>query len=131
MPVNLVAFLALVLTSLALIPSGAHLFALPNTLGLAPDACLVAQPIDRGRAMFGLVSIPAVAVSATLAITLRRERPAGPFVAAAAVLRATSLAVVFVFVDPGTSRPRAGPCCRRTGRRCGPHGNTATQPVPR
>jgi hypothetical protein len=38
-----------------LVPSGAHLFALPNKIGLAQDQYFVVQNIYRGWALFGIV----------------------------------------------------------------------------
>ncbi len=42
MALRVVQFLALVLTALALIPAGAHLFALPNKIGLAQEQYFIA-----------------------------------------------------------------------------------------
>ena len=38
MRLKIVQFLAVVLTALALVPGGAHVFALPNKVGLAADS---------------------------------------------------------------------------------------------
>jgi hypothetical protein len=46
-------FVALVLTALALVPGGAHLFALPNKIHLSESSYFVAQTIYRGWALLG------------------------------------------------------------------------------
>jgi hypothetical protein len=43
MRTRIIAGLAIILTAIALVPSGAHLFALPNKIGLAQDDYFVAQ----------------------------------------------------------------------------------------
>jgi hypothetical protein len=43
------------LTALALVPSGAHLAALPNKMAMAQAAYFVAQQIYAGWALFGIV----------------------------------------------------------------------------
>ena len=49
---RLVQFLAIVLTALALVPSGAHLAALPNKMAMAQAAYFVAQQIYAGWARY-------------------------------------------------------------------------------
>ncbi|HYI89366.1 MAG TPA: DUF1772 domain-containing protein, partial [Beijerinckiaceae bacterium] len=53
-------FLGVVLTALALVPAGAHLFELPNKVGLSQEHYFIVQGIYRGWALFGLVLFPAV-----------------------------------------------------------------------
>jgi hypothetical protein len=48
MGLRVVQFLAVLLTALALVPSGAHLFELPNKIDLARDAYLTVQGIYAG-----------------------------------------------------------------------------------
>jgi hypothetical protein len=48
MAVQMVRFLAIVLTALALVPAGAHVFALPNKIGLPQEEYFVVQGIYRG-----------------------------------------------------------------------------------
>ena len=55
MALRLVQFLAIMLTALALVPSGAHLAALPNKIAMAQAAYFVAQQICAGCALFGIV----------------------------------------------------------------------------
>jgi hypothetical protein len=52
--------LSLLVVALSLVPTGAHLFALPNKIGLPPAEYLVTQAAYRGWALFGIVTIPAL-----------------------------------------------------------------------
>src|SRR5690348_14205944 len=97
MRLKAVNFLALALTALALVPSGAHLFELPNKIGLPQDAYFTVQGIYRGWALFGVALFGALAANLLLTIMLRvrhRRRPAGlAFVAF--ILVAATLAIFF------------------------------------
>jgi hypothetical protein len=55
MALRLIQFLAIMLTALALVPSGAHLAALPNKMAMAQAAYFIAQQIYAGWALFGIV----------------------------------------------------------------------------
>ena len=48
MALRLIQFLAIILTALALVPSGTHLAALPNKIARAQAAYFVAQQIYAG-----------------------------------------------------------------------------------
>jgi hypothetical protein len=63
MAVRLIQFLAIILTVLALVPSRAHLAALPNKIAMAQTAYFVAQQIYTGWALFGVVLFGALAVN--------------------------------------------------------------------
>jgi hypothetical protein len=100
MATRAIHFLAIVLTTLALVPAGAHLFALPNKIGLPQDAYFTVQAIYRGWALFGIVLIGALAVDLVLAVLLRRYgAPAWPALAAFALMAAT-LAIFFAWTYP-------------------------------
>ena len=73
MRTRIVAGLAIILTAIALVPSGAHLFALPNKIGLTQDDYFVAQSLYRGWSLFGVVLIGSLAANAALAILLRGQ----------------------------------------------------------
>jgi len=97
---KIVQFLAVSLTALALVPSGAHFFALPNKIDLTQEHYFIAQNIYRGWALFGIVLFPALAVDLALAIMLRRQ-PAPFWLALVAFLGiATTLVIFFLFVYP-------------------------------
>lgn len=48
-------FVAIVLTALALVPGGAHLFALPNKIHLREADYFITQGIYFGWSLFGIV----------------------------------------------------------------------------
>jgi hypothetical protein len=68
---KVVQFLALALTALALVPSGAHLFALPNKISLAAEQYFIVQNVYRGWSLFGVVLIGALIANLALALLLR------------------------------------------------------------
>ncbi|TDH59954.1 DUF1772 domain-containing protein [Dankookia rubra] len=96
---RLLAFLAVLLTALAMVPAGAHLLALPNKLAMGRDAYLAAQGAYAGWAMAG--AFPIGAILACLGLALRPPRPASPWPALlAALLLAAGLAVFFRWTLP-------------------------------
>lgn len=93
-------FLAVILTALALVPAGAHLFALPNKLGMSQEAYFTVQQIYRGWALLGSVLAAALMAIVALAVLLRRQ-PAPfwlAFVAAGGIVAV--LAVFFIWTYP-------------------------------
>src|SRR5215472_3022140 len=72
MALRLVQFLAIMLTALALVPSGAHLAALPNKIAMAQTAYFVAQQIYAGWALFGIVPFGALVANLAHAVALRK-----------------------------------------------------------
>jgi hypothetical protein len=99
-PIKIVQFLALMLTALALVPAGAHLFELPNKIDLSKEAYFVVQGIYRGWALFGIVLIGALI--ANLALVVVQRHWGYPFALAllAFLLMAGSLAVFFTWTYP-------------------------------
>ena len=93
-------FLALMLTALALVPAGAHLFALPNKIDLAQDQYFIVQQIYRGWALFGAVLIPNLLLVLALTILLRHERAAFRLALTALACLALSLLVFFIWTYP-------------------------------
>jgi hypothetical protein len=95
-----VQFVALVFTALALVPAGAHLFALPNKIGLAQEQYFIVQNIYRGWALFGIVLFGALLADLALTIMLRGR--GAPFVLAliAFLAIAATLAVFFIWTYP-------------------------------
>jgi hypothetical protein len=67
---KIVQFLALALTALALVPSGAHLFALPGKISLGAEQYFIVQNIYRGWSLFGIVLIGALIANLALALLL-------------------------------------------------------------
>lgn len=100
MGLKLVQFLALILTVFALVPSGAHLFELPNKIDLTQEQYFTVQAIYRGWALFGIVLIPAVAANLLLAIMVRRERKPFWLALTACLCLAGTLAIFFTWTYP-------------------------------
>ena len=95
-----VQFLAVLLTALAFVPAGAHLFELPNKIDLPRDAYLTVQGIYAGWAWFGIVDLAALVLNVVLAVRLRRQRPAVYFAWAAALCFVAFFAIFFTWTFP-------------------------------
>ena len=95
------SILAIVLTALALVPAGAHLFELPNKIGLPRESYFTVQNIYRGWQLFAFVLIPAVLVDAWLAVSLRADTLRFSLALAGTLCIASTLVVFFVWVFPG------------------------------
>ena len=93
-------FAAIVLTALALVPGGAHLFALPNKIGLSQEAYFTVQGIYRGWALLGTVLFAALAADTALAIRLRSQRRPFRLALTGAVCLALTLAIFFTWTYP-------------------------------
>jgi hypothetical protein len=89
-----------VLTALALVPAGAHLFELPNKIGLVQEEYFVVQNIYRGWALFGIVLFGALAANLVLAVLLRRQRAPFRLALLAFLLVAATLAIFFTWTYP-------------------------------
>jgi hypothetical protein len=98
--VRVFRFFAVLLTALALVPGGAHLFELPNKIGLPQEQYFIVQAIYRGWAFFGIVIFGAIGANLALALMLlRREKPFW-FSLAAALILTGMLVVFFVWTYP-------------------------------
>jgi len=73
MTLRTIQLLAILVSALALIPSGAHLAALPNKIGMAQAEYFTVQGIYRGWAILGWLWPPAFAMNAGLAISSRAQ----------------------------------------------------------
>jgi hypothetical protein len=91
-------FVALVLTALALVPGGAHLFALPNKI--RESSYFVAQTIYRGWALLGIVLIAALLANVSLAVLTRAQRVPFIFLAITTLCLFATLAIFFAFTFP-------------------------------
>jgi hypothetical protein len=99
MMLKTVIFLAIVLSALALIPYGAHLFSLPNKIGMTREQYFIAQAAYDGWALIGLILFPAMLVNIVLAVMLRGE--AGfMWAVAGCICMAATLGVFFAFTYP-------------------------------
>ena len=96
---SILSFLALLLTAIALIPMGAHVFEMSAKMKLGRDAYFVVQGLYRGWAWFGIAiigSLLACLTNAALPGNLR-DRLLSLF---AALMIAASLGVFFAYVYP-------------------------------
>src|SRR6516162_5226828 len=131
MALRVIQFLAIILTALALVPSGAHLAALPDKMTMTQAAYFVAQQVYAGWALFGIVLFGAFDSESG---ARDRAAQAGPVI----WLRDR---LIFVYCcwpchllrrDPcrQIKRPATGPLCLRTGMSCVANGNIRTPPTP-
>jgi hypothetical protein len=95
-----VRFLAVILTALALVPAGAHLFELPNKIGLSQEQYFIVQGIYRGWALFGFVLLGAIGANLVHAILIRDEPHAFRLALLAFLLMVGSLAIYFIWTYP-------------------------------
>jgi hypothetical protein len=100
MGLRIAQFLAIVLTALALVPAGAHLFELPNKIGLPQDAYFIVQNIYRGWALFGIVLFGALGANLALTFLVRRRPGAFWLALLAFLLVAATLVVFFTWTYP-------------------------------
>ena len=93
-------FLSVIFTALAFVPSGAHLFELPNKIGLPQAQYFIVQSIYRGWSLFGVVIFAAIGVNLLLTLMLwRRGRTYWPALAAGLIMAAT-LVIFFAWTYP-------------------------------
>ena len=93
--------LAIILTALALVPSGAHIAELPNKLSLDHAQYFVVQQLYRGWALFGVLIIAALLANLIFAILCWRRRVSFSLPLIAGLAIAASLVVFFLWVYPG------------------------------
>jgi hypothetical protein len=98
--VKLLQFVAMVLTALALVPFGAHLFALPNKIYLSENDYFIAQNIYRGWALLGIVLIGAALANFALTILIRGQRAPFIFTLVSLLCLLATLAIFFAFTFP-------------------------------
>jgi hypothetical protein len=92
--------LAIVFTALALVPGGAHLFALPNKIGLDAEAYFIVQGSYRGWALFGIVLAAALLCNGLLSFSLYGRGAAFVLAVVATVAMATTFVVFFAWTYP-------------------------------
>ena len=100
MALRLIQVLAIILTALAFVPSGARLAALPNKIAMAQAAYFIAQQIYAGWALFGIVLFGALAANLAHTIVLRRLGRSFSFALASFLLIAATLVIFFVWTLP-------------------------------
>ncbi|SER64357.1 hypothetical protein SAMN05421690_104723 [Nitrosomonas sp. Nm51] len=93
--------LALTLTAIILVPSGAHLFELPGKTGLDREAYFIVQGIYNGWALFAIPIFAAILANAALFAAQRHRNCKSAFWAlTSSILIMISLAVFFTYVFP-------------------------------
>lgn len=93
---------ALALTAIAFAPGAAHLFELPNKIGLDAGAYFTVQQIYAGWALFAVPILAAIVANGALAcVEWRRDRVAARWALVAAASILAGLAVFFLCVYPG------------------------------
>jgi MFS family permease len=93
-------FFAVILTSLALLPGGAHLMALPAKIAMPEEPYFVVQQIYRGWAWAGAVIFLAIFANILAALLTRASRRKWQLFGAAGLLIAATLAVFFAWTYP-------------------------------
>src|SRR5215469_3655484 len=100
MALRLVQFLAIMLTALALVPSGAHLAALPKRSQWRRQPTSSPSRISAGWVLFGIVLFGALAANLAHTIVLRRLGRSFGYALASFLLIAANLAIFFVWTFP-------------------------------
>ena len=100
MALRIIQFLAIILTALAFVPSGAHLAALPNKIAMVQAAYFIAQQIYAGWALFGIVLFSALVANLAHVIVLRKLGRSFGLALASFLLIAATLAIFFVWTFP-------------------------------
>jgi hypothetical protein len=99
---TLLKLVALALTALILVPSGAHLFELPGKIGLDRDAYFAVQAVYAGWAWFSVPIFGAIIANLALsAVEWRRGKSSASYALVASSLIIVSLVVFFTWVFPG------------------------------
>jgi MFS family permease len=93
-------FLAVILTAIALIPSGAHLIALPVKVDMPEEPYFVVQQIYRGWAWLGIVIVAAIFANFASAMLARHHPRQFWLSLAASLLIAATLLIFFTWTYP-------------------------------
>lgn len=98
--VNVAFFVALLASALVLGPALAHLFELPNKIGLPRDEYFIAQKAYRGWSQFGWLLLVQVASLAAVAYLARMEARTLPLVLLGLVAVVAAQVVFWLFTYP-------------------------------
>ena len=101
MSTRIVQFLAIAIGALALIPSGAHLAALPNKIGLGQSEYFLVQGIYRGWAVLGSLWVAALVANIALAVVVRSQPVPFWLALGAAACIAAMFAIFVAWTMPG------------------------------
>src|SRR5262245_48398485 len=94
MRMKVVQLIAIITTALYLVPTGAHLFELPNKMALTPTEYLTVQQIYAGWSLFGFVVGMALLATPTL---VRADRTSFAWSSGALVARAATQGLFWAF----------------------------------
>ena len=97
---SLIQFLAIIVTGLAVIAPGAHLFELPGKIHMSGDDYFVVQRIYLGWWIVGLLLPLSFLANLALAATVRHDTPAFWLAVAAAALIAVNLVIFVLWTQP-------------------------------
>jgi hypothetical protein len=97
---RVLTFFALVLTVLALVPAGAHLFEMPHKMAMAQTDYFITQSIYRGWSLFGIVLFGALAANLALAFAMWRQGAAFALPLFAFLCMAATLGIFFIWTYP-------------------------------
>ena len=103
MLLRVIQFLAVVVTALALVPGGAHLFALPNKITLAMDQYFIVQSLYRGWFLFGAMLLAALILNFALAILVFYQTRPFAFAALACLCIGLTLVIFFIWTYPANA----------------------------
>ena len=100
MTLNVLRFVSVLLTAVAMASGFAHLLELPNKIGLSREDYLTVQQIYRGWALLGIAVVGALVSTTVLAVQVRGTPTQFYLTLAAALCIALSLVVFFVLTFP-------------------------------
>lgn len=100
MGVKLAHFFAIAFTAAAMVPGGAHLFALAAKMGMAQEPYFTVQQIYRGWALFGVAIFAAVFANAAVAWLVRDQITPLRLAVAATLILLGTLVVFFLWTFP-------------------------------
>ena len=103
---KLTCVLALVFTALAMVPYCAHLFSLPNKIGMTQEQYFIAQSVYRNWSLLAFVLIPAMLIDLVWAYVLSAERTAFVLALLGCACMAATLPVFFAWTYWRTPRRR-------------------------
>ena len=97
---DLLRILTIVAVAICLVPAGAHLFELPNKIGLSPAEYMIVQGIYAGWWLFGIPIIAALLLTALHTAMVRSNIRAFLLSLSALVRLAATQAIFWVFTYP-------------------------------
>jgi len=97
---DVLRFCSIISVGICLVPAGAHLFELPNKIGLAPADYMIVQRIYAGWWLFAIPIFMALVLTAVNTIVVRSNRTAFWFSLSAFVCLAATQAIFWTFTYP-------------------------------